>query len=94
MIRCIALAAPAAGATADPAVRAKMRRAVPLGHTGEGNEVANAILLLASDKACHITGARIYADGGSLTPWRFHINKVMNLGWLDWDATGRGPATP
>jgi NAD(P)-dependent dehydrogenase (short-subunit alcohol dehydrogenase family) len=54
------------GATADPAVRAKMLRAVPLGRAGEVDEVANAILFLASDEASYITGAEIYVDGGFL----------------------------
>ena len=54
------------GATADPAVRAKMLKAVPLGRTGEVDEVANAILFLASDEASYITGAELYVDGGYL----------------------------
>jgi NAD(P)-dependent dehydrogenase (short-subunit alcohol dehydrogenase family) len=54
------------GATADPAVRAKMLRSVPLGRTGEIDEVANAILFLASDEASYITGAELYVDGGYL----------------------------
>jgi NAD(P)-dependent dehydrogenase (short-subunit alcohol dehydrogenase family) len=54
------------GATADPAVRARMLRAVPLGRAGEVDEVANAILFLASDEASYITGAELYVDGGYL----------------------------
>jgi len=54
------------GATADPVVRAKMLRAVPLGRNGEVDEVANAILFLASDEASYITGAELYVDGGYL----------------------------
>jgi 3(or 17)beta-hydroxysteroid dehydrogenase len=54
------------GATADPAVRAKMLKTVPLGRTGEVDEVANAILFLASDEASYITGAELYVDGGYL----------------------------
>ncbi len=54
------------GATADPAVRAKMLKTVPLGRTGEVDEVANAILFLASDEASYITGAELYVDGGFL----------------------------
>jgi NAD(P)-dependent dehydrogenase (short-subunit alcohol dehydrogenase family) len=54
------------GATADPIVRAKMLRAVPLGRTGEIDEVANAVLFLASDEASYITGAELYVDGGYL----------------------------
>jgi NAD(P)-dependent dehydrogenase (short-subunit alcohol dehydrogenase family) len=54
------------GATADPAVRAKMLKAVPLGRAGEVDEVANAILFLASDEASYVTGAELYVDGGYL----------------------------
>ena len=54
------------GATADPAVRAKMLQAVPLRRAGEVDEVANAILFLASDEASYITGAELYVDGGYL----------------------------
>jgi NAD(P)-dependent dehydrogenase (short-subunit alcohol dehydrogenase family) len=54
------------GATADPAVRAKMLQTVPLRRAGEVDEVANAILFLASDEASYITGAELYVDGGYL----------------------------
>jgi NAD(P)-dependent dehydrogenase (short-subunit alcohol dehydrogenase family) len=54
------------GATADPAVRGSMLKSVPLGRAGEVDEVANAILFLASDEASYITGAELYVDGGYL----------------------------
>jgi NAD(P)-dependent dehydrogenase (short-subunit alcohol dehydrogenase family) len=54
------------GATADPAVRAKMLQGLPLRRAGEVDEVANAILFLASDEASYITGAELYVDGGYL----------------------------
>ena len=54
------------GATADPGFRAAMLKSVPLGRSGESDEVANAILFLASDEASYITGAELYVDGGYL----------------------------
>jgi NAD(P)-dependent dehydrogenase (short-subunit alcohol dehydrogenase family) len=54
------------GATADPVVRAKMLKAVPLGRNGEADEVANAILFLASDEASYVTGTELLVDGGYL----------------------------
>lgn len=54
------------GATADPVVRANMLKRVPLGRSGEVDEVANAALFLASDEASYITGAELHVDGGYL----------------------------
>jgi NAD(P)-dependent dehydrogenase (short-subunit alcohol dehydrogenase family) len=54
------------GSTADPVFRQKLLESVPLGRTGEADEVANAILFLASDEASYITGAELYVDGGFL----------------------------
>ncbi len=54
------------GATAEPVVRAKMVERIPLGRTGEVDEVANAVLFLASDEASYITGTELVVDGGYL----------------------------
>lgn len=39
---------------------------VPLKRMGEANEVANAVVFLASEEASYVTGATLYVDGGWL----------------------------
>jgi NAD(P)-dependent dehydrogenase (short-subunit alcohol dehydrogenase family) len=43
---------------------AKLARQVPLGRIGEPNDIANAVLYLASDESKFMTGAEIKVDGG------------------------------
>ena len=64
------------GATADPEVPAKMLKGVPLRRAGEVDEVANAILFLASDEASYITGAEL---GLMVVIWRPDARDVSAL---------------
>jgi NAD(P)-dependent dehydrogenase (short-subunit alcohol dehydrogenase family) len=54
------------GSTADPVFRAKMLGHIPMGRTGEVDEVAYAILFLASDESSYMTGSEMHVDGGYL----------------------------
>ena len=52
------------GKTIPEEVRAKMLAEIPLNRFGEPEEIANAILFLASDLASYITGQTIHVNGG------------------------------
>ena len=54
------------GRTADPSVRAERMRVIPMRRAGEVDEVAYAILFLASDESSYITGSEIHVDGGAI----------------------------
>ena len=53
------------GLTADPAVRAERMRVIPMRRPGKVDEVAYAILFLASDESSYIKGSEIHVDGGA-----------------------------
>lgn len=52
-------------AALPPEMVARIASTIPLGRVGEPEEVANAFVFLASDKASYITGATLTVDGAT-----------------------------
>jgi meso-butanediol dehydrogenase/(S,S)-butanediol dehydrogenase/diacetyl reductase len=48
----------------DPSVEERIKNVYPLGRVAQAEDVAEVILFLASDRACHVTGTVIPVDGG------------------------------
>jgi 3-oxoacyl-[acyl-carrier protein] reductase len=59
---------PAMGNLGDGALSTDIARGVPLGRLGEPEDIAGAMLFLASDAASYITGQTIIVDGGATLP--------------------------
>jgi NAD(P)-dependent dehydrogenase (short-subunit alcohol dehydrogenase family) len=49
---------------ADPAVAGFISQGTPLGRWAEPDEIADAVVFLASDEARYITGTVLRVDGG------------------------------
>jgi meso-butanediol dehydrogenase/(S,S)-butanediol dehydrogenase/diacetyl reductase len=59
-----AIDTPLLGAAAAPEMVRQFTRIIPMGRLGRPEEMANAVLFLASDLASFVTGAALVADGG------------------------------
>ncbi|WP_114815032.1 glucose 1-dehydrogenase [Paraburkholderia kururiensis] len=51
---------------ARPGVEDLLKQVVPLGRLGQPDEIARAVLFLASSESSYIAGVELYVDGGSL----------------------------
>ncbi|WJD72283.1 SDR family oxidoreductase [Pseudomonas asiatica] len=59
---------PAMSNLGDEQLNARIAAAVPLGRLGEPEDIAGAMLFLASEQASYITGQTLIVDGGSTLP--------------------------
>ena len=48
----------------ESAIEQEFLSRIPLGEFGEPDDIANAVLFLASDEAKHVTGTKLVVDGG------------------------------
>ena len=62
------IAKPGRGTMSAPEVAGRLGRHIPVGHLGEADDIAYAMLYLASDQAKYLTGQTIVVDGGSTLP--------------------------
>lgn len=62
------IAKPGRGKLGNAEAIARISRFVPLGRMGEADDIAFAMLYLASDEARYVTGQTIVVDGGALLP--------------------------
>ncbi|UUP17023.1 SDR family oxidoreductase [Nitratireductor thuwali] len=62
------IAKPGRGTLSTPEKQAAISRYIPMGHMGEADDIAHAMLYLASPEAKYITGQTIVVDGGSTLP--------------------------
>jgi NAD(P)-dependent dehydrogenase (short-subunit alcohol dehydrogenase family) len=53
-------------ALADPRQRSEIERAIPLGRVGNPEEIAGAVLFLASELSTFVTGEILNVNGGAV----------------------------
>ena len=58
----------------DPKARAGVESHIPMGRSGQSEEIASVFAFLASDEASYITGQTIYACGGLTLYPEFRVN--------------------
>lgn len=70
----------------NPEIAGPYLQQIPLGRGGEPDEVAQAVLFLASDLASYITGAALFVDGGQMASkfgcWREETGGFNGERWV------------
>lgn len=70
----------------SPSILENYFRGIPLGRGGEPDEVAHAVVFLASDFATYITGSTLFVDGGQMAakfgPWNETMGEFRNGRWF------------
>ncbi len=56
-----------------PTLDAAVGSSIPLGRKGTVEEMAAAILWLASDESAYVTGLEMVVDGGRILAWPRHL---------------------
>ncbi|MBB2971561.1 SDR family oxidoreductase [Mesorhizobium sp. RMAD-H1] len=62
------IAKPGRGTLSTPEKQAAISRHIPIGRMGEADDIASAMLYLASPEAKYVTGQTLAVDGGSTLP--------------------------
>lgn len=62
------IAKPGRGTMSAPETRARLEQFIPVGRMGDADDVACAMLYLASAQASYVTGQTIVVDGGATLP--------------------------
>lgn len=75
------IAKPGRGTLSTPENMAQIGRFIPVGRMGEADDIAYAMLYLASEKAKYVTGQTIVVDGGSTLPETgFAVERQWGIG--------------
>ena len=62
------IAKPGRGTLSTPEMQSRIGAGIPMGHYGEADDVAYAMLFLASNEAKYMTGQTMVVDGGATLP--------------------------
>ena len=58
-------------------IKNELMKSIPINRLGSGEDIANAVLFLASNKSDYITGETIHVNGGMYMAWLSWINHLI-----------------